>query len=282
MASHPLPPASLTKPGRGSRAVAPQETGARRKGQYTFSERSLHGRIAHAIGLRIVKGELRPGTPLPSEAVWSEQLGISRTALREAIKVLAAKGLIASQPKTGTRVRPRGDWNFLDPDVLAWRLATGVVEAYVKDLFQLRRMIEPAAAALAAAQATAAELRVLERAYRGMEEAGDDGEKFEEPDRQFHQSILRMTGNELIGSLGAMIETALVISFRLSNDNPRGQSHSLPLHYDVLRAIRGGRQERARKAMEALLEQSEADVLQAVAERRRRRQGRLRLADAAE
>src|SRR5438876_10168062 len=85
MASHSLPLASSTKPSRGSRAVAPPETGARRKGQYTFSERSLHGRIAHAIGLRIVKGELRPDTPLPSEAVWSEQLGISRTELRQAV-----------------------------------------------------------------------------------------------------------------------------------------------------------------------------------------------------
>lgn len=248
----------------------------------TFSNRNLHGRIAHQIGLRIVCGELRPETPIPSEEVWSEQLGVSRTALREAIKVLASKGLIASQPKTGTRIRPREDWNFLDPDVLAWRLSLTSIDAYVQEIFQLRRMIEPAAAALAAAQASAADLRRMEQAFRGMEEAGDDGEKFEEPDRQFHQAILRMTGNELIGSLGALIETALLMSFRLSNDNPLGQRHSLPLHGDVLKAICRHQPERASRAMQRLLDQSERDVLMAIAARRRRGQRQLDLSDAAD
>ncbi len=252
------------------------------KARRTFSKRSLHGRIAHQIGLRIVCGELGPDTPIPSEEVWSARLGVSRTALREAIKVLAAKGLIASQPKTGTRVRPREDWNFLDPDVLAWRLSVTTIEAYVKEIFQLRRVIEPAAAALAAAQASAVGVRRMEQAFRGMEEAGDDGEKFEEPDRQFHQAILRLTGNELIGSLGALIETALVMSFRLSNDNPHGQRHSLPLHGDVLKAIRRRQPERARKAMHRLLDQSERDVLLAIAARRRRGQRDLGLPEAAD
>lgn len=229
-----------------------------------------------------MQGELQPGMPLPSEAVWSEQLGVSRTALREAIKVLASKGLIASQPKTGTRVRPREDWNFLDPDVLIWRFSTGSMDTHIQDVFQLRLVIEPAVAALAAERGGDAGIKRMEQAYGGMEAAGDDGEKFEEPDRQFHQAILRMTGNELIGSLGALIETALLMSFRLSNDNPRGQRHSLPLHRDVLTAIRARHPGRARKAMERLLLQSERDVRQAVAARRRRGAGPLALADAAE
>jgi DNA-binding FadR family transcriptional regulator len=252
------------------------------KGRRTFSKRSLHGRVAHAIGLGIVRGEFAPGTALPSEAVWSEQLGISRTALREAIKVLAAKGMISSQPKTGTRVRPREDWNFLDPDVLAWRLSTTTIEAYVKELFQLRRMIEPAAAALAAEHAEAVAIQRLEQAFGEMALAGDDGVKFEEPDRRFHQSILRMTGNELIGSLGALIETALLMTFRLSNDNPRGQRHSLPLHRDVLSAISANNPEAAHKAMERLLTQSEGDVRQAIAASRRRGRRPQILPDAAE
>lgn len=234
------------------------------------------------IGKQIVQGELQPGMPLPSEAVWSEQLGVSRTALREAIKVLASKGLIASQPKTGTRVRPRDDWNFLDPDVLIWRFSTGSMDTHIQDIFQLRRVIEPAVAALAAERAREADIKRMELAYRGMAAAGDDGEKFEDPDRRFHQAILRMTGNELIGSIGALIETALLISFRLSNDNPRGQQHSLPLHRDVLTAIRQRQPDRARKAMERLLEQSERDVRQAVAARRRRGAGPLVLADVAD
>ena len=229
-----------------------------------------------------MQGELRPDTPLPTEAVWSVQLGVSRTALREAIKVLAAKGLIASQPKTGTRVRPREEWNFLDPDVLVWRFSTGLIETHIRDVFQLRRVIEPAAAALAAERADDPGVRRMEQAFRGMEAAGDDGEKFEEPDRRFHQAILRLTGNEMIGSLGMLIETALLMSFRLSNDNPRGQGHSLPMHRDVLAAIRNRQPQRARKAMERLLEQSERDVRQAVAARRRRGAEPLAMADAAE
>ncbi len=252
------------------------------KTRWTFSKRSLHGRIAHQIGLRIVCGELAPATPIPNEETWSLQLGVSRTALREAIKVLAAKSLIASQPKTGTRVRPREDWNFLDPDVLTWRLSVTRIEAYVKEIFQLRRVIEPAAAALAAAQADSAGVRRMEQAFRSMEEAGDDGEKFEDPDRQFHQAILRMTGNELIGSLGALIETALLMSFRMSNDNPHGQRHSLPLHGTVLKAIRRHQPERARKAMYRLLDQSERDVLLAIAARRRRGQQQFVLPEAAD
>jgi len=221
----------------------------------------------------VLRGELPAGGMLPNEETLSVQLGVSRTALREAIKVLAAKGLIVSRPKTGTRVRPRADWNFLDPDVLAWRLSTGDIDRYVKELFELRRVIEPAAAALAAERAKTADTARMERAYRGMEEAGDDGKKFEEPDRQFHQAILRMTGNEMIGSLAALIETALLMSFRLSNDNPRGQRHSLPLHRAVLTAIQRQHPEQARKAMERLLVQSERDVRQAIATRRRRRAG---------
>lgn len=225
------------------------------------------------MGLRVLRGELPAGSVLPNEAALSTQLAVSRTALREAIKVLAAKGLISSRPKTGTRVRPRADWNFLDPDVLAWRLSTGDIDGYVKELFELRRVIEPAAAALAAERAKTADTARMERAFRGMEAAGDDGEKFEEPDRQFHQAVLRMTGNEMIGSLAALIETALLMSFRLSNDNPRGQRHSLPLHRAVLLAIQRQHPEHARKAMERLLVQSERDVRQAIAARRRRRAG---------
>ena len=118
----------------------------RGSGQRTYSERSLHGRIAHRIGMQILRGELPAGRGLPSEDLWSAELEVSRTALREAIKVLAAKGLIESRPRTGARVCARERWNFLDPDVLAWRLAALPTERYVRDLFDLRQVIEPSAA----------------------------------------------------------------------------------------------------------------------------------------
>lgn len=210
--------------------------------------------------MQIVEGKLAPGDALPSEEVWSASLGVSRTAFREAIKVLAAKGLIESRPKTGTRVRARECWNFLDPDVLAWRLVAAPAESYVREVFELRRMVEPFAASLAAVRATRDAVAQLEKTFAAMGEAGDDGDKFAGPDLVFHQSIIRATGNELIQSLASIIETALTMSFRLSNDNPDGQTHSLPAHGKVLEAIRRRDPQGARAAMNALLDSSEEDV----------------------
>ncbi len=238
------------------------------RGSRTYSRRSLHGRVAHDLGSRILGGKLKPGQVLAPEDELSAALGVSRTALREAIKLLAAKGLMESRPRTGTRIRPREHWNFLDPDVLAWHFEAEPVERSVRDLFQLRRMIEPAAADMAAQQAGAAAVARLQQAFRDMDAAGDDGEKWEEPDLRFHQTIIQATGNELISSLGAIIETALTMSFRLSNDNPTGQRHSLPLHRAVLNGIQSRKPQKARQAMLVLLEQAEQDVRRALAVRR--------------
>lgn len=227
--------------------------------------------VLNQVGQRILRGDLVPGAALPNAEDWSAAEGVSRTVLREALKVLAGKGLVESRPKTGTRVRPRAHWNFLDPDVLAWRYATAAGGDDARTLFELRRAIEPMAAALAAERATPEQVRELETVLAEMEEAADDAERFAEPDLVFHQSILRMTGNELIGSLAAVIETALVMSFRLSNDNPRGQRHSLPLHRDVVRHIAAKDAESARRALLTLLDQAEEDVRRSLDVRRGRR-----------
>lgn len=230
----------------------------------------LHARIVDEIGLRIVLGEWKPGEALPNGDEWAIALGVSRTAFRESLRVLAGKGMIEARPKTGTRVRPRKFWNHLDPDLLAWRFGA-VARQDGKQLFELRRMVEPAAAELAAERASNHQIAELEAAYRAMEAVGDDGEKLIGPDLAFHQLILQMTGNELIGSLAALIETALITSFRLSNDNPAGQRPALPLHRDVLSAISDRDGARARAAMNMLLSSAEADVHRAAAARRRRR-----------
>ena len=223
------------------------------------SSGQLHARIVDEIGLRIVLGEWKPGEALPNGDEWATALGVSRTAFRESMRVLAGKGMIEARPKTGTRVRARKFWNHLDPDLLAWRF--GAIAGHDgKQLFELRRMVEPAAAELAAERASKRLIAELEAAYRAMEAVGDDGEKLIRPDLAFHQLILQMTGNELIGSLAALIETALIASFRLSNDNPTGQRPALPLHYAVLAAIRDRDGVRARKAMSMLLSSAEADV----------------------
>jgi len=235
------------------------------------SSSSLHSNVVEQIGSRIVQGEFQPGEALPNADDSAEMLGVSRTVLREAIKVLAGKGLVESRPKTGTRVRPRSEWNFLDPDVLSWRYAGKITSEDVTALFELRRAIEPMAASLAAQRATPEQIAEINAALVEMEAVVDDGDSFAKPDLVFHQSILRMTGNELIGSLAALIETALVLSFRLSNDNPEGQRHSLPLHRDVAEKIAAGDGAGAQTALLTLIDNAEEDVHRGVENRNKRR-----------
>ncbi|TMA22960.1 MAG: FadR family transcriptional regulator, partial [Deltaproteobacteria bacterium] len=134
----------------------------------TYPRRGLHGELVHAVGLQIVKGELQPGDPLPTDLDSDSERGVSRTVVREAIKVLAAKGLVVSRPKTGTHVRERRFWNLMDPDVLAWRLEADPTDTFFVDVFELRRLIEPAAARLAAERATAEEVAALEADFAEM------------------------------------------------------------------------------------------------------------------
>jgi DNA-binding FadR family transcriptional regulator len=165
------------KIGQAKGIVFKPETAAR-----TFSRRSLHGQVAHEIGGRIIRGELAPGDTLPNEAELSAEMNVSRTALRKAIKLLAAKGLVESRPKTGTRIRERSAWNMLDPDVPSWLVSDGAFENYADDLFEMRRIIEPAAAAIAAQRAKADAVAGIEEAYNDMVEAGEDVEAGIEPD----------------------------------------------------------------------------------------------------
>jgi DNA-binding FadR family transcriptional regulator len=232
-----------------------------RGGIHTYSQRSLHGQVAHDIGERILRGDLSPGEVLPNEADFSIRLKVSRTALREAIKVLAAKGLVESRPKTGTRVRARHDWNLLDPDVLAWQLAAGPVDRFVRDLMELRQIIEPQAAAIAARQARAPEIRAIEDAYRDMEKSADRPEHWAEHDIRFHRAILLATGNELLRPLAATIEAALAAGFRLAGLMPvDARELSLPLHKAMLDAIKKRNPEAARAATVKLLGESESDL----------------------
>src|SRR4249920_2142636 len=119
-----------------------------------ISGRGLLGRVVNRIGMRIIGGDIAPAASLPNEADLCTQLGVSRTIVREATKVLASKGLLESRPKTGTRVRPPESWNLLDPDVLAWQWAAMPRAEFVREIFELRRAFEPTVAALAAMRAS--------------------------------------------------------------------------------------------------------------------------------
>ncbi|HYG90962.1 MAG TPA: FadR/GntR family transcriptional regulator [Azospirillum sp.] len=225
----------------------------------TYSRRSLHGRVAHDLGARIAGGDYAPGSVLPSEAVLGASFGVSRTVLREAVKVLAAKGLVEARPKVGTRVRPRSDWNMLDPDVLAWQCAVGDLAGLAEDLLEIRRVVEPQAAAMAASRATDAEIRGIAEAFAAMAGA-PDAETSVEPDVRFHVAIMEATHNAFLRPLGALIRVALRASFRLSKSSPGAHERSLPDHEAVLDAIRARDDEAARNAMRVLLDRTAEDI----------------------
>ena len=224
--------------------------------------------LLEQLGQSIVRGDLKPGDPLPNADDWSASHGVSRTVLREVIKVLAGKGMVESRPK----IRDRGDWNFLDPDVLLWRYGTTMDFEDARSLFQLRRAIEPMAGDLAARNADTAQIAKLEKLFEKMEFYVDDNERFAKADLDFHQAIMRMTGNELFGSLAALTETAMLISFRLSDDNPFGQRPSLPLHRRVCDCIASRDATGTRDALIELLDLAEADVNRSLAARRKPRE----------
>jgi DNA-binding FadR family transcriptional regulator len=232
----------------------------------TYPRRGLHGAIVHDIGVRILSGDLRPGDALPTEEELGGQLGVSRTVLREVIKVLAAKRLVESRPKTGTRVLPRREWNLIDPDVLAWRLEANPDEQFFTDVSELRRIIEPETAALAAKRATDAEIEQLGQSFEAMRAALDDRDPaaYLIPDLRFHTIILEACHNELLEQMATMLRTVFRALFiRTSATRAQG----LPLHGAILDAIRAGDAEAAERATRALIDDTAASLARTRASR---------------
>lgn len=221
--------------------------------------RNLHGHVVHELGQRIVGGELRPGDVLPREEALADGMDVSRTALREAMKVLSAKGLVESRPKVGTRVRDPKFWHQLDADVLAWRCALMPTEDFVRKLVEMRELIEPAAAAAAATRCSVEQLERLDAAYAGME-AAQTLDAWAEADLAFHEAVLNGTNNELMTSLFSVIETALGTFFVLSARTAKNFKYSLPHHRKVLEAIRRRQPEAARRAMQQMIADSRTNM----------------------
>jgi GntR family galactonate operon transcriptional repressor len=225
----------------------------------------LVDKVVDRIGGDIVAGQLKPAETLPNESGLCEQLGVSRSVLREAVRVLVSKGLLERKPRQGTRVCLPEAWSLLDPAVLTWLSAVEPQDRFVRELFGLRRAVEPAIAALAAECISEADLAALEASHRDMIAAGDDPERFFEPDFRFHQTVLRSVNNSLMQALGRVIMQALEINLRLSLPAPRGQQRSVPQHGAVLEAIRRRRPEAARRATIRLIDDAEEDVRRALA-----------------
>ena len=198
--------------------------------------KSMHARIVRDLGLRIVAGGLKPGDRLPAEAVLLADYNVSRPVLREAIRVLVSKGLVLSRQRAGATVRPRGEWHLLDPDVLYWLIQTQPPPAFVETLLTVRRVFEPAAAALAARVASDEALAGIAQAYAGME-AARTADEILEPDLAFHRRIAEATNNDLLAYIGNMLSLALRESIKLSSLHPNTHALSLPRHKAILTAL---------------------------------------------
>lgn len=216
--------------------------------------RRLHGAIAHKIGTAIVSGEYAPGDTLSGEVAFSEQLNVSRSAYREAMQVLAAKGLVESRPKAGTRVLPRERWNLLDPDVLTWAFAGEPDIDFVRSLFELRTIVEPAAAGLAAQRRDRNDLKVMKDALTAMRRLTLANEAGRAADRDFHNAILRASHNDALVVLSASIGAAVNLTTQFKQRRRELPRNPIPDHARVYDAIAAQDSAAATEAMRALVD----------------------------
>ena len=224
-------------------------------------ERHIHGYLAGTLGREIVSGVYPAGSLLPGVPEVCERFGVSRTAVREAYSLLTAKALIEARPKVGTRVQPRSEWHLFDPDVLAWHLEAGPGVKFVEDLFVLRQMVEPAAAALAAEHRSIEELERIAEAFARMVQFRNGPDGLIEADLDFHMGILEATRNPFLAALGGLMHASLEGAFRYSWEGAaRIKSDRLKQHELILNAIRSGEPELARRRMSELLRDSMSDV----------------------
>ncbi|MCC2976066.1 FadR family transcriptional regulator [Sphingomonas sp. PL-96] len=226
--------------------------------------RRLRGAIAHKLGLAIVSGEYAPGDTLSGEIAFSEALDVSRSAYREAVQVLTAKGLVESRPKAGTRVLPRSRWNLLDPDVVAWAFAGDPDVQFIRSLFELRAIVEPAAARLAAERRDRADLKAMKDALGAMRRHTLATEAGLAADRDFHDAILRATRNDALVVLSASIGAAVNWTTQFKQRARALPRDPLPDHIRVYDGIAAGDPEAAGAAMRALVELALEDTRHAM------------------
>jgi DNA-binding FadR family transcriptional regulator len=238
---------------------------------------TLGSQVTSILGRRIVSGAIAPGVALPAEGELCQSLGVSRTTLREAIKKLHAKGLLAVGPRNGTRVLAPANWSQLDSDVLAWRIDGGFDKKVVEQLYELRACFEPQVCALAAIHGTDADLREIAARFRHLMAVHDDPRVVTQADVDFHMAIVAATRNIFFISVGAAISTALHLSFDLGTS--RGfPPDELRLHEDICNAVVRRRPELAAQLMRKLIAASRASLTATLKLRRSRQAAHQRAA----
>jgi DNA-binding FadR family transcriptional regulator len=217
--------------------------------------RSNHAHIVDSLGHDIVSGRIMTGATLPGDVELMARFGVSRTVLREALKTLAAKGLIVPRARIGTRVTRRENWSLFDADILNWHFECGIDEAFLVHLSEIRLAFEPYAAGLAAERATIQDVAHLDRLADDMGRENHGAESRAMADLRFHLAVAEASRNPFMRSVGSLIEAALVGVFKLSapGSDMREVHHDSVSHRRIVDAIRDRDPARAREAMEAVI-----------------------------
>jgi GntR family transcriptional regulator, galactonate operon transcriptional repressor len=219
-----------------------------------YQLRGVHGQTVAALASRILSGEIPEGATLDLMAL-REELDVSLTALREALKVLSAKGLVDARQKRGTFVRPRAFWNMLDVDVMRWRSAGPPDMDLLGNLTEVRSVVEPAAARMAAERATEADLEALASALGRMADPAEDAVQ---ADLDFHRALFGATHNQLLIEMQRVLANGLAMRDKVVH----GAEHAddpVPSHKLVLERIRASDAVGAEAAMRALLDKADED-----------------------
>lgn len=224
-----------------------------------YPDRGLHGRLVNELGTAIVSGELVPGYTLDPDKLASER-GVSRTVVREAIRVLSGKGLVDARPKRGTFVLARSNWNLLDPDVLAWQFQLVEDPEVLERLHEVRLMVEPSASALAAERRTADDLVELREAFSHMSSGDLNPDQIAAEDIRFHVGLLRATHNELIQQLSTLVGIGLSARDRFVHTHDVPLEDAIGLHRAVLAAVEAGDAAAAERAMRNLVNAAGLDT----------------------
>lgn len=221
----------------------------------------MHDTAVDKIATWIVQGSFPANSLLPTEPELGEQLGVSRTVVREAIKALAAKGIVEPKKRVGTRILPRTRWHTFDPTVVGWMLRGPRRIDLIRDLIEIRLAIEPFAAELAASRRSSEDLAAIQAAYRTMEATVDGDGSYNAADLDFHTRLLTASGNGFLLQMQPMIDVVLRLAFTLNSISIARARRSLPYHLAVLDAIGRGDGAAARQAMEVIIRYAGHEIM---------------------
>ena len=198
---------------------------------------SMPVQVARELGRRIVAGTYAAGILIDEENALAERYQVSRVVIRDAVKILVGKGLLNVRRGIGTRVKPRHQWVMLDDDVLAWHLSAPPNPEFLRQLMEIRLAFEPKASKWAAERATEEDIEAIKLACEAMEQEKGSIENFVIADAVFHRSILRAAHNEFLQAMEGVIYSALLVSIKITNTDPRSNKESISFHRKLYEAI---------------------------------------------